>query len=144
MAAIDANDMQWFSSLKDWIEISIGKYRIGVYHEAPIKGNEYVYPDCNEDVKAALFSTGYDILVLGHSHYQFMFEKNGRYVLNPGSVGQSRAHGGYADWASVGMNENNIDIRLHSEKYSIGNLIQQVEEFDPGMKYLKEVLTRVG
>ena len=143
MAAIDPLDALWMSSLKERAEFMVGGKQITVCHEAPIAGAEYVYPDSDENIKAALFTGDCDLFVLGHSHYQFVFEKDDRYVLNPGSVGQSRKHGGQAEWASVGISDDDIEIDLHSEKYPVAGLIGQVEHFDPDLRYLKAVLTRI-
>ena len=35
-------------------------------------------------------ANGYDVIVFGHTHVQKVFEKDGRYVVNPGSISRPR------------------------------------------------------
>jgi putative phosphoesterase len=46
--------------------------------------NEYIYPDYKfyNDI---FDNNNFDILVLGHTHKSFIFERDGRYIINPGS-----------------------------------------------------------
>jgi len=50
-----------------------------------------IYPDTSEsELNRFLNKVNKDILIIGHTHYPFVKELNGKLVINPGSVGQPR------------------------------------------------------
>jgi putative phosphoesterase len=51
--------------------------------------NEYIYPDY-EYFDLIYEEYVFDILILGHTHKQFVNEKNGRFIINPGSCALPR------------------------------------------------------
>lgn len=46
--------------------------------------DDYIYPDY-EEFNELFDKYTYDVLILGHTHKQFVKEKNGRFIINPGS-----------------------------------------------------------
>ena len=83
---ISAKNADYIAGLKDEEYISIGKKHMFIVHGSPRDFDEYVYP---EDAVPE-FLSGCDILVLGHTHIQFIKEYPEGMIVNPGSVGQPR------------------------------------------------------
>jgi len=120
--------------------IEIDGLKILMSHGSPWNKNLYLYPDTDEKILNMASETGADIVLIGHSHYQFLHNHKNTVLLNPGSVGQSRSTGGLADWAII--NTKNKVIQLRSTLYDTSSLITEVNETDPENAYLKNVLTR--
>lgn len=80
-------DIEWFSSLAVSSEINIGDY-------APFGISHGGY-DSSRDIITLQDSTAYDFIkkqrtrlhILGHSHKPFIYKRDGKILLNPGSVG---------------------------------------------------------
>jgi putative phosphoesterase len=122
------------------LSIEIDGLKILMCHGSPWDKNLYLYPDTNVEILNMASETGVDIVLIGHSHYQFLHSSKNTILLNPGSVGQSRSTGGLADWAII--NTRNKVIQLRSTLYDTTSLITEVVETDPENAYLKNVLTR--
>jgi putative phosphoesterase len=120
--------------------IEIDSLKILMCHGSPWDKNLYIYPDTDQEILNNANETGFDIVLIGHSHYQFLHKNKNTILLNPGSVGQSRSTGGLADWAII--NTENGVIQLRSTVYDTTYLIDEVVKTDPENAYLKNILTR--
>ncbi len=110
----------YIAGLKDEEFISIGKKRMLVVHGSPRDFDEYVYP---EDVVPE-FLSGCDILVLGHTHIQFIKEYPGGMIVNPGSVGQPRDGNPGAAFAILDTGSGKI--KLWRASYDIEKVIEDM------------------
>jgi len=120
--------------------VEIDGLNIQMSHGSPWDANLYLYPDTDIEILNLASETGADIVLIGHSHYQFLHTTANTVLLNPGSVGQSRSTGGLADWAII--NTKNGVIQLRSTLYDSTSLINEVSRIDPGNAYLKNILIR--
>lgn len=120
--------------------IEIDGLSILMCHGSPWDANLYLYPDTDKEILNRAGETGADIVLIGHSHYQFLHKTGNSVLLNAGSVGQSRSTGGLADWAIIDT-ENEV-IQLRSTLYDTTSLINEVVKTDPKNAYLKNILTR--
>ncbi len=76
------------------------------------KLNQYVREDMiSEDKIESWFNHTPDIIVLGHTHQQFIVETDIAAVVNPGSVGQPRDHDPRAGYAILDTNSWEIDTQ---------------------------------
>ena len=120
--------------------IEIDGLHILMCHGSPWDKNLYLYPDTDKEVLNMAGETGADIVLIGHSHYQFLHKVKDTLLLNAGSVGQSRSTGGLADWAII--DTKNAVIQLRSTVYDTTALINEVVNTNPENSYLKKILTR--
>lgn len=112
---------------------------IGMYHGAPWdRLNGRVYPDfadwsrfdeCEESV-----------VLLGHTHYPFVKQLEGKLVINPGSVGQPRDRSGSACYGI--LDSETMTVNLQRVAYDPQELLRDARQHDPDLLYLTEVLTR--
>lgn len=109
-------------------------------HGSPWDKNLYIYPDTDKSILDKANETGVDIVMIGHSHYQFIHICDKTILLNAGSVGQSRTTGGIANWAI--LNTANRVIQLMSTLYDTTALLNELAITDPTNSYLQNVLTR--
>ncbi len=109
-------------------------------HGTPWEHDEYIYPDAPIDIINRIFDYNKDILIMGHSHYPVIWERDGRYIINPGSVGQPRDRKGGACWALWDSEKKSAALRR--EKYDVSAVVDDCNLFNPEIAYLKDVLTR--
>jgi putative phosphoesterase len=109
-------------------------------HGSPWDKDLYIYPDSDKSILDKANETGVDIVLIGHSHYQFLYVDEKIILLNAGSVGQSRNTGGIANWAI--LNTDNSVIQLKSTVYNTSALLSEVASIDPTNEYLQNILTR--
>ena len=108
-------------------------------HGSPTDQNRYIYPDA----KAELFDFAEveaDYVLLGHTHYPMIRCGKSFCVINPGSVGQARTRGGFADWCII--NTENDVITMRQTPYDITQVLGECHQYDPDLAYLQEVLRR--
>lgn len=122
------------------LHINIDGTSLLMCHGSPSDPNLYLYPDTDEGILNTSSNVGADIVLVGHSHYQFLYRGTNGILLNPGSVGQSRNTGGLADWAII--NTNNRVIQLKSTLYETSKLVNEVMQINPENIYLSSVLNR--
>lgn len=108
-------------------------------HGSPGDKDRYIYPDAD----AEMFDfTGIeaDYVLLGHTHYPMIRCSKSFCILNPGSVGQARERGGYADWCII-HTENDV-ITMQHTRYDIAPVLDECRRYDQDIVYLQEVLRR--
>ncbi len=142
MDAVSNNNYKWVINLPETIEIIIEDKTIFICHGSPLKKNGYIYPDTSDEIIELIFGLNYDCVIMGHSHYQYVFKKNNQLVFNPGAVGQARDRGGYAGWAILNVNTDSVEVQLQKTKYDVSRLLIDVKRFDPNNEYLYRVLEK--
>jgi predicted phosphodiesterase len=89
--------------------------------------DEYVYPE-NPYLETLFEGVTQNVVVLGHTHVPFVSEVDGRFVLNPGSVGQPRDGNPKASYVIYDTEENKAVI--HRVEYPIGEVVEMIEALD--------------
>lgn len=100
---------------------TVDGWRFYLTHGAPGAVNRYLERDA---IIAAVADVEADVVLVGHTHVQWAKKLNGRWIVNPGSVGLARDRGGeacYAVW------EDGVGI-LHRIPYPVAQSISEVEE----------------
>lgn len=141
MKGLSSDQINRLISLPRKKDVLVGGVKMLLWHGAPI-GNPYVYPDTPDTIKDEILCTQADVVFLGHSHYAFIYKKNNKFLINPGSVGQNRLKGGFASWAV--FNTKKKECQLKETKYDVQSVLTQIHRKDPGNVYLKNVLKRVN
>lgn len=101
-------DIEWFSSLAVSGEITIGSYApFGISHGDYTDSRAIITPD---DFSAEQFISRQktSLHVLGHSHKPFIFERGGKILMNPGSVGVAVSGRAVSQMAVVELTEKEI------------------------------------
>ena len=112
---------------------------IACYHGSPFDKDFYLYPDTKKEIFKNC-ETGADFTFVGHSHYPFIAQMSKGFLVNVGSVGQSRKKGGIANWCL--LNLNNGVIEMQSTPYNVNSLLNLVNKYDPDITYLSSILKR--
>ncbi len=149
-SSMKQDDIKRLLSLRHPVQVKIDGISFLVSHGAPWDEDAYLYPDTDTSnvERLAAYSSECDVLLMGHTHYQAVWEKEGVLALNPGSVGQPRSgkatsiSGGVAraQWALYDTIERKHV--LMNTTYDPSAVLEQASQFDPDLAYLRTVLTR--
>jgi len=121
---ITRENLGFISKLRDIELVKIGSTKIVIVHGSPKDFDEYVYPG---DVEPGFLTiTGSDIVVLGHTHIQFMKEYPEGRIINPGSVGQPRDLNPESAFAI--LDTDKMEITLKRKKYDIEKVIEDMQK----------------
>lgn len=135
--------VEMLTHLPPTANVTLDGMRFLLCHGTPWDNDEYVYPDASREVLEKCASQDADVVLLGHTHYPFVYSGKGAVVLNPGSVGQPRDRGGrgkLASWAVV--DTANASIVLKRTAFDVAQVIAEAQTHDPEVRYLQEVFER--
>lgn len=137
---LNEDEVSFLTHLPYCKEFNLFTQHLLLCHGSPWDRDLYIYPDAGEAVLKRCSNLGYDIVVMGHTHYQFIRRMNNVLIVNPGSVGQPRDKSGYAGWAVLDMESR--EITLKQTPFKIDEIVTEATKRDPDKPYLVEVLTR--
>ena len=137
--SMSSKEMNWLFSLPIELTIEIGGITFYLSHGSLSSTDEYLYPNAPIEKLISNYSNA-DFTVFGHTHYSFIHTNKNLCLLNPGSVGQPRDHGNLSSYAIV--DSTNRTVRFKKVLFETEKIIAAVNEFDPSLPYLKDVLTR--
>lgn len=143
ISSLNDNVIQFLSSLEHPLEVTINERRILLCHGSPWNINTYIYPNSPNELFDEFRNykyNKYDLIITGNTHVQFIKRLENVILINPGSIGQNRIRGGYADWAVVDTDSLKID--LYSEHYDTSTLQSECQKFAPHNEYLQKVILR--
>jgi len=132
--------LEWLENLPHPLFFKELDKNVLLSHGSPWSIDSYIYPDAPQHVKDRLFEYEDDLIIIGHSHYPFVWRQKNKIVVNPGSVGQQRDRIIGACWAIWDVKNHNVELKR--EDYDMTDVEKQVLQFDPDKPYLKNVLTR--
>lgn len=129
------------NALKRSHTLRLGNDRVLFIHDnTRADYNLYLYPDTDNKILESELEKEFDYVFVGHSHYSFHFQKEGRHLVNVGSVGQNRKQGGVAEWCIFNTVEKSIFMM--KTPYDQKNIVEKIDKYDPNIPYLKAVLNR--
>ena len=131
--------LEWLLSLPEEIVVTLEGVTFHVGHGALGKVDEYLYPDAAFERLLDNYSDA-RYTIFGHTHYPFLHQHMGRYLLNPGSVGQPRDTGGLA--SHVVINTTNNVIRFKRKTFDTMPIINAARKKDPSLGYLADIMDR--
>ena len=112
---IDAERRTFLERLPETLEFQ----SVALVHGSPINPlHEYVDPGCKESrLRKFLEMTSARVLIVAHTHHQFIRKVGGGFVANPGSVGQPRD----GDWhAAYGLlDTDSLTLRMKRVRYDV-------------------------
>ena len=130
----------YLKQLPDQKTITVDGRKALLCHGSPWDVNEYIYPDSDLSKFDQLADHGYDLVIMGHTHYPMVRHAGDLLLVNPGSVGQSRKGPAGAYWMLWDTALNKVEQKTVS--YDMETVIEEVSGVDRQIKYLSEVLKR--
>lgn len=138
--ALGTSRCEWLSSLPHPLEMAIDGRRILLCHGSPRDADRYLYPDAPPEEIEACAPPGYDLVVMGHTHYPAQWRFGETLLVNPGSVGQPRNRVPGAHWMLYDTGSGEVTARC--EDYDMRPVIDESRRRHPELPYLAEVLER--
>lgn len=140
LESLSAAQLDWLEHLPHPAEVEIGDASLLICHGSPWDLDVYVYPDAELELLERCAASGHDWIVLGHTHYPMEQVLGRTTIVNPGSVGQPRNRRPGAHWVLLDTDSRELSFRI--EAYDPDPLILAVQERQPDIPYLHQVLTR--
>ena len=137
---LSKKQLNFLFDLPETKAIKINGIKLLMCHGSPWSNDFYIYPDSNNEIISKCDIKAFNFVLIGHSHYSFAIRNENSILINPGSVGQSRQVGGKASWCI--LNTNNLCFQFFNTDYDTRNLLVDVSEKDPEIKYLSDILRR--
>ena len=136
---LHAQQISWLKNLPTQLNTEVNQIKITLAHGSIHSEDDYVYPtESVENLKHHLSNSEYTIL--GHTHHQFLWHYNNKWLVNPGSIGQPRDQASFSSFFYLDtINKTLIPRKV---QFSVQNLIKEIEKYDPKNEYLKSVLMR--
>lgn len=105
---IAAGNNDYFSRLKNDVEVQIGPYKALVTH-----GHNYYISVSNEFLKQEAKARGYKMVFYGHTHRPVVDDKSGILAVNPGSLSYPRQEGRKPTYAVMEIDERgNTEVTI--------------------------------
>lgn len=130
--------LDFLCNAPDSLTIDFDTFSLNLSHGSPWCIDTYIYPDSNISVWQKFLNHYEDVFVIGNTHHQLIKRFEGKLIINPGSVGQSRTNKGMAQWAE--MDSTNLDVTFKSVAYDTSDLIKECINFDPDLALLRKHL----
>lgn len=113
--------VRWLGGLPSHLSLEVEGVRIALYHGSPRDPlNEYVFPhEAYVLAERLLGMAEADILLLGHTHIPYLIRVDGRYLVNPGSVGQPRDGDPRASYMLLEVEGGEVSIHHRRVEYDI-------------------------
>lgn len=110
----------------DALPVELTRYegRVHVVHGAPGGPNDRIYAD---DADPSLLSEE-DVLVIGHTHDQFLREFDEGTIVNPGGTGQPRGGDPRAPYAVLDL--ETLEVELRRVAYPVEDIQEQARAYD--------------
>lgn len=125
--SISPSVTNWLHELNQEMFLEINRFKIAFFHGSPWDPlNEYIYSDSKSFDKFNDLS--YDIVVLGHTHYQMKKTITNTEILNPGSCGFPRDKKRCACAAIMDVGDD-VQIDLLQIDYDIESFIESTKGF---------------
>jgi len=119
--------------------LTLNEVVLTLYHGAPWDPlNGRVYPNCDDWDRFSDLPG--DVILLGHTHYPLIKQHRHKLIINPGSVGQPRDRSDGACFAILDLASGMVQHRR--VPFDPRPLIEDARQYDPGLTYLGEVLSR--
>ena len=137
---LSKKQLNFLFDLPETKAIKIDEIPLLMCHGSPWSNDFYIYPDSHNEIFNKCDIKAFNFVLIGHSHYSFAINNTNSILINPGSIGQSRQNGGKASWCI--LNTNNSCFQFFNTDYNTKNLLKEVSEKDPEIKYLSDILKR--
>lgn len=126
-------DLDFFRSLPIYRQIEIDGLPLEIAH-AERETDRRVYTEEDPHVDAVFSDMRTRLMFTGHSHRQYIRQKENKTLINPGSLGIPQGQPGYAQYALADISREVIECRLCRVSYDVGCVIRN--QYESGLAAL--------
>lgn len=121
-------DLDFFASMENHGTASYpGCPKLTVCHGSIESAKELLF-EGEENTRRILSGLETDYLLSAHTHIQFAWEYQGKYIINPGSVGEPWYYGGRAQFALLHCDGSNWTPELLRVSYDVEQVVREFAE----------------
>jgi len=125
--ALGASSLRFLADLPRTRSLMIGRTRLHMVHTSPLSKKEQVTLETPlERLESMLATAGAELLVVGHSHQQFLRQAGQGWVLNPGSVGRPSGGDPRASYAIIDAASGSAE--LIKVDYDIDSAVETIRK----------------
>jgi len=127
---LTAESLEYLARLPRSLERNLRGRKVAIYHGSPRDPlDEYIFPyTADRILESFLQQTSSEILILGHTHIPFTRRLGGRFIINPGSVGQPRDRDPRASYVILEEGGEGFEVRLKRAEYPIESVAEKMIE----------------
>ena len=129
---LDDESMSFITALPQSTIIEDNGYKIAVMHYPADENNLYkkfMFCFTRDECKEFFKEYNADICLFGHTHISFVSRPDGKWVINPGTLGLP----GYKNYGTYGIlevNSDKIKYQEHDFKYDYNEVIRSMREIN--------------
>jgi len=129
---LTTEEKKYLLSLPETLRYTFDGVKFFICHGSPnLPVDEYIFPPPTTPesyLRELITQTEADILILGHTHVPFIYEWNGKYVLNPGGVGQPRDGDPRASYVLMEIDGSEVRFKHRRVSYNIDEVAKAIVE----------------
>jgi putative phosphoesterase len=137
-STLSRGQIEWLLSLPDRLSVSQDGLMFELCHGSPRSPDEYIYPEADRESLDACRIPGRDFVLMGHTHFPFLNTDKKCLLLNPGSVGQPRDHGGAASWCWIDTASRTVCFER--TPFDFRSVSAEARARNPELRYLADLL----
>lgn len=137
---LTSENIEYLKQLPESLEINVEDITIKIVHGSPESIEEYIREGSKEiDKYFELMTT--DVLICGHTHLPYIHEKDGKFLLNTGSVGKPKIGKPLSSYILLNVDGKNISPEIIRLSYDTDTMIKHLKENGFPEKYAEAIKT---
>jgi putative phosphoesterase len=126
MEEVDSGSRDYLAGLPEQLLLQVGQWQILLTHGSPRHVMEYVRPTISDaSLSEILAGVSAQIVLTGHTHIPMIRDLNGKWLINPGSVGFPKDGDPRASYAILEL-EDTLDITIRRVEYDIDQTAREL------------------
>lgn len=137
---LSLENRDYLKQLPETLEIQIEDITVKIVHGSPESIEEYIREGSEEiDKYLELMTT--DVLICGHTHLPYIHEKDGKFLLNTGSVGKPKIGKPLASYILLTVDGDKISPEIIKLPYDTKTMIEHLKNNKFPDKYAMAIKT---
>lgn len=116
--ALTPENKKYLVDLPDFLNISVGDITVKIVHGSPNSVDQYIRENSDE-AELFLNQMDSDVLICGHTHLPYIMEKDGKFLLNTGSIGKPKFGRPECSYIILTVNGKNIIPEIVTLPYNV-------------------------
>lgn len=131
---------EYLKSLPETLILHFERVSVQIVHGSPNSIEEYIR-EGSEEADYFIENMDTDVLISGHTHIPYITEKDGKYLLNTGSVGKPKIGKPQASYLVLGFNIGEVEPEMVFIDYSVEIITDHLRKRSFPNKYVEALET---
>lgn len=133
-------NLKYLYTLPEELVLEIEDKKVKIVHGSPESIEEYIREGSRE-VHKYIDTLKEDVLICGHTHLPYIFKKDGKFLLNTGSVGKPKVGKPESSYVIVSIADNEITPEIVFVKYDVQTIVTHLRKNSFPEKYIEALIT---